>query len=40
MNLGVYQSVSIAKHPYLGAEFVAKYKEEIIQLYSKIGIMS
>lgn len=35
MNLGVYQSVSRVTHRYLGAEYIAPYKDEIIEHYSE-----
>lgn len=34
MNMGVYQPESIVTHNYLGTEFIAEYKNEIIENYS------
>jgi 3'-5' exoribonuclease len=35
MNFGVYQPKSIVTHNYLGIEFIAPYKEEIVKSYSE-----
>lgn len=35
MNLGVYQSVSTVTHRYLGVEYIAPYKDEIVENYSE-----
>ena len=35
MNLGIYQPVSKVTHRYLGAEYIAEYKKEIIEHYDE-----
>lgn len=36
MNYGTYQDISIVKHQYLGAEYISKFKPEIVSTYDDI----